>query len=98
MLINKNNFNNINTMYSNNSNINTIDCINYNYSCFNILIIIRIISSLLNIAFIIDNKKLRKIKITNLQSKNIEVQTDPQFLSILVNPNEEYLILTNNNE
>tara|TARA_B100000035_G_scaffold315342_2_gene335374 strand:+ start:1687 stop:1983 length:297 start_codon:yes stop_codon:yes gene_type:complete len=83
--INKNNIN----LYNNNSAYDNIyEEFNYNY----FICVLLLISCLFNLTFLTTNKKKFKIKNINEQ-KNISIQTDPQIVSLLINPDNNVQIM-----
>ena len=89
MNINKSsNRNNIN-LYNNNSAYDNI-CEEFNYNYF--IYVLLVISCLINLTFLTTNKK--KFKIKNIkEQKNISIQTDPQIVSVLINPDNNVQIM-----
>ena len=90
----KNN-NNLNC-YHNNSIYNNYD-LNFD-SDYNILIYFSfIISCIFNLKCLI--KKIKKNKIKNTKKyKNFSIQTDTQFVSLLINPDNDIQIMNNYNQ
>lgn len=83
--INRNNIN----LYNNNTNSDTI-CLKDNYSL--LIYVLFVISFIFNLILISKNKK--KFKIKNIkEQKNISIQTDPQIVSLLINPDNNIQIM-----
>ena len=88
--ISKYNISHYNNLYNNTNNLHT------NYD--DILFVLFLLSILLNINLISKykynkaNYKYKKIN-NKIKKKSVEIQTEPEFISIIVNPNQEYSIL-----
>tara|TARA_B100001093_G_C26104594_1_gene708302 strand:+ start:95 stop:394 length:300 start_codon:yes stop_codon:yes gene_type:complete len=83
--INRNNIN----LYNNNTNSDTI-CLEDNYTL--LIYVLFVISFIFNLILISKNKK--KFKIKNIkEQKNISIQTDPQIVSLLINPDNNVQIM-----
>ena len=81
------------------NNYNNYNNCNNNSSCDNIYLqdnvliyVLFLISCMLNLILLNTNKK--KIRIRNLkEQKNISIQTDPQIVSLLINPDNNIQIM-----
>ena len=105
---NKNNNKKINNF--NNINLNDLDYINNSLNCCNntkydsiyaefnynaFIYFLFLISCLINIIFLTRNKKNRIVNIK--QQKNVLIQTEPQMVSVLINPDNNIQIVNCDN-
>ena len=76
-----------------NNNNNLDNNLHTNYD--NILFVLFLLSIILNINLIVKyrynktNYKYKKIN-NKIKKKSVEIQTEPEFISIILNPNNEY--------
>ena len=78
---------------NNNNNNNLDNNLHTNYD--DILFVLFLLSIILNINLIVKyrynktNYKYKKIN-NKIKKKSVEIQTEPEFISIILNPNNEY--------
>tara|TARA_B100000767_G_C19481412_1_gene416369 strand:+ start:369 stop:665 length:297 start_codon:yes stop_codon:yes gene_type:complete len=93
--ISKYNISHFNNLDNNNNN-NLDNNLHTNYD--DILFVLFLLSILLNINLISKykynkaNYKYKKIN-NKIKKKSVEIQTEPEFISIILNPNDEYGML-----
>ena len=92
--ISKYNISHYNNLDNNNNNLDNNLHTNYD----DILFVLFLLSILLNINLISKykynkaNYKYKKIN-NKIKKKSVEIQTEPEFISIILNPNDEYGML-----
>ena len=94
--ISKYNVSHYNNLDNNNNNLDNNNNLHTNYD--DILFVLFLLSIILNINLIVKyrynktNYKYKKIN-NKIKKKSVEIQTEPEFISIIVNPNDDYSML-----